>query len=103
MKVPVMPPQPCTPTTSRVSSTPKRYFRVIAKAHTTPATSPVTSAPTGEISPQAGVMATIPATAPEQTPVMVTWPARHFSTIGQVISAPAAPSWVLIRAVAAAP
>jgi hypothetical protein len=76
---------------------------VIAKAQTAPTTRPVTTAPRVSISPQAGVMATMPATADETTPMVVTLPVRHFSTSGQVTMAPAAPSWVLMNAAAAVP
>lgn len=82
---------------------PKRYLRVTAKALTAPTTRPVTTAPRVSISPQAGVMATMPATADETTPIVLTLPVRHFSARGQVTMAPAAPSWVLMKAAAALP
>ena len=64
-----MPPMPCTPNTSAVSSTFSSFFNPVTP-HTqiTPAARPITIAPSGPTVPQAGVMPTRPATAPEAAP-----------------------------------
>src|SRR5262245_30692920 len=51
---------------------------------------PITSAPTGPTNPEAGVMATRPATAPEQMPTTVGLPRAAHSTNIQVSAAVAA-------------
>src|SRR3569832_977008 len=63
---PTMPPIACTPNTSSESSyLSARLSLVEARKHSTPAARPMISAPTGPTKPEAGVMATRPATAPE--------------------------------------
>src|SRR3569833_3368162 len=66
---PTMPPTACTPNTSSESSyLSARLSLVEARKHSTPAARPMSSAPTGPTKPEAGVMATRPATAPEAMP-----------------------------------
>src|SRR3569833_263213 len=66
---PTMPPIACTPNTSSESSyLSARLSLVEARKHSTPAARPMISAPTGPTKPEAGVMATRPATAPEAMP-----------------------------------
>ena len=48
-------------------------------AHSTPAITPMAMAPSGLTAPQAGVMATSPATAPEAAPRVVKEPCRSCS------------------------
>src|ERR1700687_4617094 len=55
---------------------------------------PITSEPTGPTKPDAGVMATRPATAPVQMPTTVGLPRRIHSTSIQVKPAPAVANWV---------
>lgn len=76
---PIAPPTACTPTTSSESSKPSRYLRLIAAAQTAPAIRPMAIAPSIETEPQAGVMATRPATAPEAAPSEVKAPCFSFS------------------------
>src|ERR1700723_638253 len=52
------------------------------------------SAPRGSTKPEAGVIATSPATAPEQTPRMLGFPLRPHSTNIQVSAAVAVAIWV---------
>src|SRR2546423_3527403 len=99
---PTPPPTKCTPTTSSESSKPNRYFRPTARAQTAPATRPrITDAP-GVMKPQAGVIATRPATAPEDAPTMVGRPLIH-STMIQPSSAAAVAHWVFTNATAVTP
>src|SRR3569623_2741413 len=66
---PTMPPIACTPTTSSESSyLSARLSLVEARKHSTPAARPMLSAPTGPTKPEAGVIATRPATAPAALP-----------------------------------
>src|SRR5436189_160825 len=85
---PIHPPTKCTPTTSSESSKPNRYLRLTASAHTAPATRPRITAANGAMYPQAGVIATSPATAPDEAPTIVGRPLIH-STITQPSSAAA--------------
>ena len=55
------------------------------------------------MNPQAGVMATRPATAPEATPRLVAWPSRSFSTTIQAPAATAVAIWVFMNARPAVP
>ena len=52
-------------------------------AHSPPATRPRTIEPTGDRAPQAGVIATRPATTPEAAPSEVALPSRIFSMNSQ--------------------
>src|SRR4051794_34996005 len=78
-----MPPTRWTPTTSSESSKPNLYFRPTAHAHAMPTTTPRTIEPTGLSDPQAGVIATRPATAPDAAPTLVGLPSRSFSGSNQ--------------------
>src|SRR5512137_642073 len=64
-----MPPTPWTPNTSSASSAPRRRFRPLTPhRQTPPARRPMISAPPMPTKPQAGVIATSPATAPDAAP-----------------------------------
>ena len=66
---PTKPPTPCTPkAVERVVVAEHAFSHVAAQEQMTPATMPMTSAPVGSTKPEAGVMATRPATAPEMMP-----------------------------------
>src|SRR5689334_21192785 len=80
---PRMPPTRCTPTTSSESSRPNLNFRPTAYAQPVPATTPTTSAPTVLTAPQAGVIATRPATTPEAAPSEVALPCKTRSISSQ--------------------
>src|SRR6478735_8849689 len=82
---PTIPPTPCTPKQSSASSAPS--IRLRPESHqqqNTPAATPMAIEPTGPTKPDAGVMATSPATAPEQIPITVGLPRIIHSTIIQV-------------------
>src|ERR1700748_3704865 len=66
----------------------------------TPAMTPMTIPPNGSTNPQAGVMTTRPATAPEQKPTTVALPLRKYSTVGQTNEAIAVASVVVVNALA---
>ncbi len=70
----------------------------VARAQTAPAMRPMAIEPAGETKPQAGVMATRPATAPEAAPRVVAFPSRIFSTNNQPSRAAAAAVLVLTNA-----
>src|SRR5512136_1386399 len=59
------------------------------------------SAGIGPTKPDAGVMATNPATAPEIEPRALGFPLRNHSTAVQLTAAPAAPKWVATKALVA--
>src|SRR2546421_9310851 len=99
---PIHPPTKCTPTTSRESSKPNLYFKLTVRAQTAPVTRPRTTEAAGEMKPQAGVIATRPATAPEDAPTIVGLPLIH-STITQPSRAAAVAHWVLTNATAVTP
>ena len=63
-----------------------------------PASRPRTIDAHGVMKPQAGVMATRPATAPEAAPTLVGLPSRNFSTTIQPPSAAAVATWVFMNA-----
>src|SRR3954470_2821373 len=77
---PIHPPTKWTPTTSSESSKPNRYLRLTARAQTAPATRPRTTEASGLMNPHDGVIATRPATAPDEAPTMVGLPSRIHST-----------------------
>lgn len=54
-------------------------MRLTAAAQTAPAIRPIATAPSGLTEPQAGVIATRPATAPEAAPSVVNAPCLSFS------------------------
>ena len=65
----MVPPAPCTPNASNASSYPKSPLtNVTMRKHPMPPASPMTSAGIGATNPDAGVIATRPATAPEIAP-----------------------------------
>src|SRR6202521_4675870 len=66
-----------------------------------PATAPITSAPAGPTKPEAGVIATRPATAPEQMPTTVGLPRNAHSTNIQASAAVAVAIWVTVMAMPA--
>ena len=80
---PIMPPMPCTPNASSESSYPSRCLSEVAAAkQITPAARPITTAGVGPTKPDAGVMATNPATAPEAMPRTLGLPlAAHSANI----------------------
>ena len=84
----------CTPKTSRVSSYLNQPLSLVtANRHTTPASAPMTIEPIGPTQPQAGVIATRPATAPEAAPIMVGVPrAAHSANIHASVAAAVASS-----------
>ena len=100
-RVPQRPPTRCTPTTSRESSKPNRYFSPTARAQTTPARTPMAIAPSGVTEEQDGVMATRPATTPDAAPSEVAWPSRIFSTNSQPRAAAPVATMVLTQVTAA--
>src|SRR5271156_3038845 len=65
-----------------------------------PAITPMIMPPIGVTYPQAGVMTTRPATAPEQNPTTVALPLRKYSTVGQTKEAVAVASVVVVKAFA---
>src|SRR5206468_7679019 len=73
------------------------------KKGTIPAATPMTSAPAGVTNPQAGVITTSPATAPEQKPSTLGLPLSSHSAIGQTKEAIAVASVVVVKALAAMP
>src|SRR5476649_580888 len=64
---------------------------------------PMITEPLGVTKPQAGVMTTRPATAPEQKPRMLGLPRTIHSIIGQTNEATAVASVVVVKALAATP
>src|SRR5437879_11902514 len=66
-----------------------------------PAAMPIQNEPLGPTKPEAGVMATRPATAPEQMPITVGLPLTIHSTIIQVYPAVAVAMWVTSMAMPA--
>src|SRR4249920_921931 len=68
-----------------------------------PASEPRTIAPIGPTKPQAGVIATSPATAPDAAPNMLGLPLTVHSANIQPSTAHAVASWVLTRTIPAIP
>src|SRR5215831_4198587 len=66
-----------------------------------PASTPIRTAPFGVTNPQAGVITTNPATAPEQNPSTLGLPLVIHSAIGQTNEATAVASVVVVNAFAA--
>src|SRR5207237_1912981 len=98
---PQVPPTPWTPTTSSASSYPRRIFKLQALKQRTPAIPPIAIAARGPTYPQAGVMATSPATAPDAVPRMVGFPRSAHSLNIQASAAEAAAVLVERNAVTA--
>src|SRR5664279_1389644 len=71
------------------------------KKQPTPATSPMNSADMGPTKPDAGVMATSPATHPEMAPSALGLPLRIHSATDHPMAAAAAPKWVATNALVA--
>src|SRR5215468_7704397 len=97
---PTHPPTKWTPNTSSESSTRMRYLSPTASAQIAPATRPRPTAPSGETYAHDGVIATRPATAPDDAPTMVGLPLRIHSTMIQPSNAAAVASCVLTNAIA---
>src|SRR5207245_3978943 len=70
---------------------------------TSPAATPIAMAPFGVTKPQAGVITTSPATAPEQKPSTLGFPRVIHSAMGQTKEATAVASVVVVKALAAMP
>src|SRR5438876_2526764 len=68
-----------------------------------PAAIPTSNAPAGVTNPQAGVITTSPATAPEQKPSTLGLPLSIHSAIGQTNDAIAVANVVVVKALAAIP
>src|SRR5882724_12710211 len=68
-----------------------------------PAATPIRTAPVGSTYPQAGVITTNPATAPEQKPSTLGFPRVNHSAIGQTNEATAVAIVVVVNALAAIP
>ena len=100
---PQVPPTPWTPTTSSESSYPSRALRWQPAKQRIPATPPITIAARGPTKPQAGVMATRPATAPDAVPSAVGLPRSFHYAAFQPSAAAAAPVLVVRNALAATP
>src|SRR5215469_2378573 len=100
---PIHPPTKWTPNTSSESSKPNLYLRPTAIAQTAPATRPTSTAAYGWMKPQHGVIATRPATAPDEAPTSVGLPSRSHSTMIQPSSAAAVATWVFTKATAVIP
>src|SRR3954452_8189578 len=70
---------------------------------TKPAQIPMITEPVTSTNPQAGVMTTRPATAPEQKPRMLGFPRRTYSAMAQTNDATAVARVVVVNALAAMP
>src|SRR5262249_59553334 len=73
------------------------------KKGTIPAAIPIITAPFAATYPQAGVITTRPATAPEQNPSTLGFPCRVYSSMAHVNEATAVASVVVMNAFAAIP
>ena len=103
-KAPVMPPIPCTPNTSKLSSARSSFFRPdTPHKHTMPAMQPIANAPKIPTKPAAGVIATRPATAPEAPPSIDGLPLCNHSAKVQLNTAAAVAKNVFTKASAATP
>src|SRR5512141_3492859 len=101
---PRIPPTPWMPNTSSASSAPNSFFRpVTPQKQTTPASAPMAKPPPIPTQPQAGVMATRPATAPEAAPNRLGLPFNIHSVPTQVKTAAAVAISVLAKAKVAVP
>src|SRR5271157_1190432 len=99
-----MPPMQCTPNASSESSYPKAFLTVVAaKKQATPAAMPITSAPVAPTNPDAGVIATSPATAPEAIPSTDGLPLTSHSVNIHDSAATAVANWVTNIAIPARP
>src|SRR5882724_7752633 len=91
------------PTTSSESSYPSFDLRWQALKQSAPPIPPMMMAARGPTKPQAGVMTTSPATAPEAVPSAVGFPRRNHSANIQPSAPGAAPELVARKAFAASP
>src|SRR5881398_2554449 len=92
------------PKVSSASSQPSQDFNFVqAKNGTIPAATPIITAPVGATYPQAGVITTSPATAPEQNPSTLGFPRSAYSSMAHVNEAIAVASVVVVNAFAAIP
>src|ERR1035438_3583310 len=99
---PSVPPTAWTPKVSSASSYPAADFSFQqARYGIRPAAKPIMTAPVVVTKPQAGVMTTRPATAPEQKPRMLGLPRNMYSAMAQVKEATAVASVVVVNAFAA--
>src|SRR6267154_1511558 len=104
ISAPLVPPTACTPNVSSASSYPNQLLTLKQKNHgTKPAAMPMITAPLAVTKPQAGVITTRPATAPEQKPSTLGLPRTSHSIIGQTNEATAVASVVVVKAFAAIP
>ena len=85
----------------RIVVTELGFTRVTMKKQTTPAMKPINSAGNGFTKPDAGVMATSPATQPEMPPSTLGLPAVNHSARSQPSVAAAAPKCVATKALVA--
>src|SRR5581483_3918436 len=76
---------------------------VAAKKQPTPAAAPIHSEPTGSTKPDAGVMATRPATAPEMIPSTLGFLCTAHSANIHASAAVAVATWVTVMAMPARP
>src|SRR6185369_7472762 len=94
----------CTPNVSRASSYPNHPFTLKQKNQgISPAATPMPMAPFGVTKPQAGVITTRPATAPEQKPSTLGLPRVIHSASGHTKEATAVAKVVVVKALAAIP
>src|SRR4029077_13037362 len=101
---PTIPPMQCTPNASRESSYPSAFLSdVAAKKQMTPAAIPMMTAGVGITKPDAGVMATNPATAPEAMPSTLGFPLMTHSMNIQASAAAAVAICVTAMAMPARP
>ena len=99
---PTVPPAPCTPKASSVSSYPNLLFTAVTmKKQTMPAMKPISMAGNGWTKPEAGVMATNPATAPEIPPSTLGFPLCSHSMSSQPSAAAAVAKCVATNALVA--
>src|SRR5215472_13916445 len=103
-RAPSVPPMPCTPKASSESSYPNFCFTAATiQKHTIPARNPISSAGNGFTKPEAGVIATSPATQPEMPPSTLGLPLCSHSAITHPSAAAAAPKCVATNALLAKP
>src|SRR6188508_1266299 len=96
---PRVPPMACTPNVSSASSYPNQLLTLKQKNQgIRPAATPIAIAPLGVTKPQAGVITTNPATAPEQKPSTLGLPLVIHSNKGQTKEATAVASVVVVKA-----
>src|SRR6266436_2619449 len=99
-----MPPIQCTPNASSESSYPSaRFSEVAAKKQTTPAAMPMITDGVGPTNPEAGVIATNPATAPDAIPKTLGFPLVIHSANIQLSAATAVAICVATMAIPARP